>query len=504
MKPYIQAKLEHNVHVIIGKPKNDGTIAVREDRRFKNTATRLMTESICEYLAGDENSYNRGHGRPNFMGFGTMGIRKQGNLGSPTLEPQFENTNPPAQDRTRPWFESTSLALTDTCGEAITVDGVNPHFWNPKYGWGTADKPDEPVFEGELCTAMKPSDAQTWKDNGWEVIQRIPILRADVLSDCPQDLDYGVDGYSSSVIFYGYASVLWVNNMLNPKQKKQDAIESESQTEPVGRQLDRMAISEFGLYEKNNTDPHGLHTLLAGFRVPSADDIVYVYKNEVILVEWRVTVRALMPYEGVSVKTEPVPTGINVTAEVVSALPGGGHEVQMHGVVRGEVGVRQDIIWTISNASDVSSGTTITSTGLLTIAADETSDVIYVTGASAVDPSICCRCAIFTLMIKNLITGISLTAESITNSEIQFSATVLGKDTFSKNVRWSLSGAQSSGTKINTTSGNLRIDSNENANSLTVTATSTENTEIKSITAVVRINTTDKTHTVSEFSVRTD
>ena len=87
--------------------------------------------------------------------------------------------------------------------------------------------------------------------------------------------------------------------MLNPKQKKQDAAESESQTESVGPPLDRMAISEFGLYEKNNTDPHGLHTLLAGFRVPTVNDIVYVNKNEVILVEWRVTVRALMPYEGV-------------------------------------------------------------------------------------------------------------------------------------------------------------------------------------------------------------
>ena len=299
MLPHIQANLEHNVHVIVGKPRPDGTLEIKEDRRFKNTATRLMTESICEYLAGDENSYNRGHGRPNFIGFGTMGIRKQGNLSRPEVEPQFEDTNPPAQNRTRPWFESTSLALTDTCGAGITVDGINPHFWNPQYGWGTAAKPNEPVFEGELCTAMQPADAATWQQNGWEPIQRVPILRADVMSDCPQDMNYGIDGYSSSVIFYGYASVLWVNNLLNPKQKNQSAQESDSQTKPVGPQLDRMAISESGLYEKNNTDPHGLHTLLAGFRVPTVDDIVYVSKNEVILVEWRVTVRALMPYESV-------------------------------------------------------------------------------------------------------------------------------------------------------------------------------------------------------------
>lgn len=505
MKPHIQAKLEHNVHIIVGKPKPDGSIEVRDDRRFKNTATRLMTESICEYLAGDENSYNRGHGRPNFIGFGTMGIRKQGNLDAPTLEPQFENANPPEQDRTRPWFKSTSLALTNTCGQAVTESGTNPHFWNPRYGWGTQAKPNESRFEGELCTAMQPSEAQEWHDNGWEIIERIPILRADVTSDCPQDLDYGMDGYSSSVIFYGYASVLWVNRLLNPKQKNKDAQGIDSTTEPVGPQLDRMAISEFGLYEKSNTDPHGLHTLLAGFRVPSADDIVYVYKNEVILVEWRVTVRALMPYEGVRVVTEPAPTGIAVLATYLGETPSQDKEVQVTGIVQGDPGVRQGITWTLDNASEVAPGTTLSANGLLTIAKNETIDVIYVSGASVVDTNITSRTAILTGLLKNFVTGITLTTESITSFDIQFRATVLGRGTFSQNVTWRFGDQKpdKSTTTISNT-GLLHMDFEETADKFQIVATSVQDTNVFSVAAVVRIDKTAGTYVISDFTILTE
>lgn len=505
MKPHIQAKLEHNVHIIIGKPRPDNTIEVRDDRRFKNTATRLMTESICEYLAGDENSYNRGHGRPNFMSFGTVGIRKQGNLDAPMLEPRFEDANPPAQDRTRPWFESTSLALTDTGGQAVTEDGVNPHFWNPKYGWGTKAEPTEPCFEGELCTAMQPSEAQEWHDNGWEIIERIPILRADVASDCPQDLDYGMDGYSSSVIFYGYASVLWVNRLLNPKQKNKEAQGIDPTTVPVGPQLDRIAISEFGLYEKNNTDPHGLHTLLAGFRVPSADDIVYVSKNEVILVEWRITVRALMPYEGVRVVTEPAPTGIAVLATYLGETATRAKEVQVTGVVKGDPGVRQDIIWTLDNADEAAAGTYLSSSGLLTVDKDEKLDVLYVSGASIVDPSITSRTAILTGLLKNFVTGITLTTESITSFDIQFRATVLGRGTFSQNVTWKFGDQKpdKSTTTISDT-GLLHMDFEETADKFQIVATSMEDADVFSVAAVVRIDKTAGTYVISDFTILTE
>ena len=80
-KPHLSAEVVHNVHVIVGKPLPNGKLEVKTNKRYKNTATRLMTESICQYLAGSEDSYNRKHGRPNFMGFGTMGIAEQPDVG---------------------------------------------------------------------------------------------------------------------------------------------------------------------------------------------------------------------------------------------------------------------------------------------------------------------------------------------------------------------------------------------------------------------------------------
>ena len=58
-----QAETVLNVRVVVGKPQPDGSIKISTDKRFKNTATRLMTESICNYLAGAENTYKRGKGR---------------------------------------------------------------------------------------------------------------------------------------------------------------------------------------------------------------------------------------------------------------------------------------------------------------------------------------------------------------------------------------------------------------------------------------------------------
>ena len=307
MTPNAQSNLALNVRVVVARKDEQGIAHIQSERRFKNTATRLMTESICNYLTGAENSYRRGKGRPNYMGFGTMGIERQNGVLDATVNADFADKNPELGQRTRPWFESTSLALTTVTG-AINArpDGMSHHFWEPRNGWGKngftgePSEPEgkEPIFQGELCTCMKPGEEATWAKNGWEAIERIPILRADVVSDCPADWDYGEDGYCSQAIFYAYASVEWVHKLLQPSRQIVDPKTGKViGSEPIGPQLDRLAISEFGLYEKNNTDPHGLETMLAGFRVPSADDIVYVTDGEVILVEWRVSVRALMPYE---------------------------------------------------------------------------------------------------------------------------------------------------------------------------------------------------------------
>lgn len=494
--PHIHAQIEQNVRIKVGKHLADGTLDIRIDKKFKNTATRLLTESICNYLAGGENTYHRGHGRPNYMSFGTMGILKQGNLNDDAFifADNFEDKNPPPDARTRPWYESTSLALTTTCGDTVSNDGVNPYFWNPEYGWGTAEHPHLPVFQGELCTV--PGDTAEWEAKGWEPIERLPILRADVSTDCPQDLDYGLNGYSSSVIFYGYASVEYVNRLLNPKQKRENVGNMQSPWEPVGPQLDRIGISEFGLFEKSNLDPHGLHTMLAGFRVESTDDIVYVQRNEVILVEWKVSVRALMPSEGISIISEIAPVGISVNAAVRDE-----HNVQLTGIVLGPAGVRQGVTWALEDGA-TDPNTYVSNSGLLHLGDSERAVVLYVTVTSIVDINVYSRVAIITGIIKDMITGINLTTESVSDFDVQLRATVLGRGTFLTGVTWALSGNTQPGTTIDDT-GLLHIDDEETAEKLQITATSVGDESIFTLAAVVRIDKTIGSYVISDFTILT-
>lgn len=506
-----QAKVLMNVRIRIAKPQPDGAMEIVTERRYKNTATRLMTESICNYLTGAENTYKRGKGRPNYMGIGTMGIAKQPEAldESATVTDNFEDKRHAPGDSTRPWFESTSLALTEVCG-AINPDpsGISYHFWDATLGWGkdgfTGEASQQPIFQGELCTSRIPNhDPEQGEVDDWDSIGRIPILRSDVLSDCPADWDYGVDGYCSQATFYGYASAEWVHKLLHPtKAILHPQTHKEIRRIPVGPQLDKMAISEFGLYEKNNTDPHGLETMLAGFRVPTEEDIVYIHDGEVILIEWRVSVRALMPYEGVTVVDEPAPTGISVYATVLEELPDGSHDIQMSGVVRGPIGVRQGITWSFDNPEELSPDTTLSADGLLHVDSQEQADVIYVNGASVVDPFIVSKAAILTGLVNNLITAVAMSTTSIQDFDIQFDATVLGKGTFSPDVVWSLEGAESPNTTISQ-SGLLHVDMEETGRSMKVTATSVGDSRIKSIAAVVRINMTAGSYVISDFTILT-
>lgn len=295
-----QTQLDLNVQVTV----YDEVGKVVQTSKFKNTATQRMTQGIALFLAGDTATYeNRtqlnspasglGRWRPNFISFGTTGIDKQPTTpqGKATVNDitAFENKNPEPGNRTRPWYYSRYL------GEH--KDG----FWDPKYGWGTKEHPDIPCFQGELVTEIDPKEPAS----KFKIIHRLPLLRADVTLDNSAERAAGQEGYSTDCILYGYASVLWLKQFFKPQN---------------GPEVSRIAISEVGLYEMDSDTRLGRESLMAGFRVPTVDDIIYVDPGYVMLVEWRVTVRALMPNEQVENTFEPDELLIATDAEVNEML----------------------------------------------------------------------------------------------------------------------------------------------------------------------------------------
>lgn len=475
MKIGHESPLDLNVRVLVLNKDNQ---VVRESR-FKNTATKRMTDSIALFLAGDASTdaqdtaaAPKGKWRPNFVSFGTTGIDAQPTSAqglATVLDPRaFADKCPEPGNRDRPWFYSTSIGAH------------YEHFWNPQYGWGSEDNPDVACFRGELVTACRPEDEATWAENNWTTIQRLPLLRADVTTDAIGEREVAQDGYGTDVIFYSYASVKWVDQFFNPEN---------------GPSVPRIAISEVGLYELDSSSESGRHSLMAGFRVPTVEDIIYVDPGEVILVEWRVSIRALMPYEGVQDIYEIAPTGVSIYATVLDTKT-----VQLHAVVHGPSLVSQNVIWSMTNNS--TNLTTLSSTGLLHLDESETSDVIYVQAKAAVNQELYSSAAVLTGLIRDLVTGLSVSVVNSSESDIQLQASVLGRGTFSQQVTWSMTGNESPDTTIDS-SGLITLAFEETAAEITVTATSVDNNLVYTVAAVVLIDKTSGTYVISDFSVLT-
>lgn len=544
---HVNADLTHNVHVIVAKRMPNGKLKVSTDRMFKNTATRLMTQSIAEFLAGSEHSYNRKSGRPNFISFGTMGIKKQPDLTDITPDIYGPNPDDPEgppviveegnwrkyleerftdvvfdhpEDRTRPWYESTSLALTDTCGASVTdEDEHNIHFWNPELGWNNLapGAEEDETFQGELCTEYSvDTDTSIIREEEDKpepvIIKRPAILRANVSTDCPQDLDYGNDGYCSTVVFYGYASAKWVNDLLEPQFNGQ----------PVGTQLHRMAISEFGLYEKSNEDPHGMYTLFAGFRVPEIKDIVYVSKDEVVLVEWRVTIRALMPYESVawSEDIEAQPKGINLAAVLLGEDAQHDKHIELLATVIPkdvEHPVSNNVVWTLYTLADnqrvvresgIIPDPVVPGKAELIVDKDESDPVLYVEAQSDVDHSIYVTAAILTGLLTDYIIGIQISADVDTEdtNKVQFTAIVMGKGSFSQDVTWTIEsddGEDIGDTVIDPNTGLATLDPTAPSRKLKVTATSATSSDIFAASVILKIGQTEGPYVISDFTILT-
>ncbi|MCL2336517.1 MAG: S-layer homology domain-containing protein [Firmicutes bacterium] len=170
-------------------------------------------------------------------------------------------------------------------------------------------------------------------------------------------------------------------------------------------------------------------------------------------------------------------TGVTVSPNTnVSVVKGGSQ--RFTATVTGTNGPDQTVTWSVSGSTN--SGTTINSSGVLTVAANETAATLTVTATSTVDPS---KFGTATVAVPAIlpapgpVTVTGVTVSPNTNVSVvkggtqRFTATVTGTNGPDQTVTWSVSGSTNSGTTIS--SGVLTVAANETAATLTVTATST-------------------------------
>ncbi len=155
-------------------------------------------------------------------------------------------------------------------------------------------------------------------------------------------------------------------------------------------------------------------------------------------------------------------------------------------VVEGENNPGQDVSWSI--VGEVVTGTAISVDGLLTVAADETADTLTVMATSAADSGKYGTAAVAVINAEAVVTGVKVSpsSASVTKGKTcSFSAVVEGEDNPGQDVVWSITGEAAAGTFISTV-GLLTVAADETADTLTVVATSLEDSN-KSGTATVTL-----------------
>lgn len=132
----------------------------------------------------------------------------------------------------------------------------------------------------------------------------------------------------------------------------------------------------------------------------------------------------------------------------------------------------QSVNWKISGNTD--ENTTITDKSVLTIGLNEKAEKITVTATSVADNTKSASVEITIYPVESVVDGINVTpsvVSTVCGGKIQFSSNVYGTYNPSQEVIWSLSGNNSTNTKIDT-NGLLTIGNDETSKTITVKATS--------------------------------
>ena len=179
--------------------------------------------------------------------------------------------------------------------------------------------------------------------------------------------------------------------------------------------------------------------------------------------------------------TEPPPTVTNVTVTPATANVLRGETQQFSATVTGTHNPAQTVTWNVTGGG---AGTSITTAGLLTVAADETAVTLTVRATSTVDATKSGTASV-TVPVPTVtsVTVSPATATVLKGETQQFSAAVVGTNNPAQTVTWSVTGGVA-GTSI--TAGLLTVADGETASSLTVRATSTLDAT-KSGTATVTV-----------------
>ena len=166
---------------------------------------------------------------------------------------------------------------------------------------------------------------------------------------------------------------------------------------------------------------------------------------------------------------ETLPEIAKVTVDPAAAEVEVGETLRFTAEVEGTGYYNKSVVWTVSG--NESTGTFISSNGVLNIATDETAEELTVT-ATAVGNSGKYATATVTVTPPATITGVTVTPADATveaGKTQEFTAKVTGTGDYNENVTWTVSGNNSTGTTIE--NGLLTVAADETAATLTVTAT---------------------------------
>lgn len=178
----------------------------------------------------------------------------------------------------------------------------------------------------------------------------------------------------------------------------------------------------------------------------------------------------------------PSVSEVSVTAKSQSVTAGG--VLQFTSVVSGPNDPDNDVKWRVSSnpegGGQVTPGTAISNTGMLTVSANEISEYLYVFADSNFDPTKSGKASVAINIIVPIVTGVIIEGGQTVaaGQTLQFLATVTGSNNPSNAVTWKLSssatgaGAVAAGTEIND-SGLLTVSAEETAETLYITVIST-------------------------------